>query len=82
LREALDERAAVVTRAAIMYHQHVPGSAIAVVDPSASAGLDDFDRDARPPRASASNSIGGRNLHDPIGTAVRGLVRFECRRDG
>jgi hypothetical protein len=77
----LDDRAAVVTRAAIMYHQHVHGSAITVVDPAASAGLDDFDRDARPPRASAINSIGWRNLHDPIGGAIRGLVRFECTRD-
>jgi hypothetical protein len=52
----------------------VHGCTIAVVDPAAPVGLDDLDRHARPPCASAVDGVGRRNLHDLIGSAVRGLM--------
>src|SRR5271156_570263 len=64
--------AAILTHATFMYHQHVAGRAIAVVDSPSSVGPDDLDRHASAAPGSAANGVGRRNLHDRISRAGRG----------
>src|SRR5271156_1063574 len=63
--------AAILTHATFMYHQHVAGRAIAVVDSPSSVGLDNLDRHTWAAPGSAANGVGRRNLHDRVSRAGR-----------
>src|SRR6266446_10274068 len=72
--QALDERAALMTRAALVYGQQVDGRTKTRFDSVTSRGLDDLGCHAGPGRGAALHDVGWRNLDVRIEHVGRGAM--------